>query len=298
MNKVRDNSTTGALLIILAGACWGSISIYINYLSAAGLGTMQISFLRQMFASIVFALILLVRDRSKLRIELRDLRILMLCGLINGVLFNFLYFYTIINSRASIAVVLLYTSPVFVMIMARLFFGEKITPYKIAALILTVIGCVLVTGIIGEGYTPPAIAILTGVLTGFAYACNNILTSAAVRKNAPETVTMYTLLFSFMFLIPFSGGRRLAAACTEKPMILLVAFVMCLVTAVLAQYAFSLGLERVESGKAAIYGAAEPVVGTLVGILVFREESNFLKLAGVIMVLAAIILISGGGSGE
>ena len=281
----------GALLIILAGACWGSISLYINYLDAAGLGTMQISFLRQLFSAAVFALLLLMKDRSKFRIRTKDLLLLMLVGLINGVLFNFFYFYTIVNSRASIAVVLLYTSPVFVMILARLFFGEKITRAKLIALVLTVIGCVFVTGVIGEGYTPPPVAILTGVLTGLAYALNNILTRTAVRKNDAQTVTMYTLLFSFLFLIPFSGMSSLPAQCIANPMILVVAFVMCLVTGVLAQYVFSVGLGLIESGKAAIYGAAEPVVGTLVGIFIFHEESNFMKIAGILMVIAAILLI-------
>ena len=278
-------------MVILAGACWGSISLYINYLDAAGLGTMQISFLRQLFSTLVFALIIFIRDKSKFRIRPGDLPLIMLVGLINGVLFNFFYFYTIVNSRASIAVVLLYTSPVFVMILARIFFGEKITGTKLIALALTVIGCVFVTGVIGEGYTPPPIAILTGVLTGLAYAMNNILTSMAVKKNDPQTVTLYTLLFSFIFLIPFCGGRSLAALCKANPMILVIAFVMCLVTGVLAQFAFSVGLKLIESGKAAIYGAAEPVVGTLIGILVFHEESGLLKITGIIMVISAILLI-------
>ena len=268
------------MLIILAGTCWGVISIFINYLSDAGLGEMQISFLRQLFAVLVFALIMLVRDRAKFRIPLKDLGLLMLVGLVNGVMFNFLYFYTIVHSRASIAVVLLYTSPVFVMILARVFFKEKITGLKFIALLLTVIGCVLVTGVIGEGYTPPPAAILTGVLTGLAYALNNILTSAAVKKNDPLTVTFYTLFFSFLFLIPFSGWNSLTSLCGANPMILLVAFLMCIVTAVLAQYFFSVGLGLIESGK-----------GSLVGILIFHEESNFMKIAGIIMVIAAILLI-------
>ena len=290
-NFSPDNNKRGALLIILAGACWGSISLYINYLSNAGLGTMQISFLRQLFSVAVFSLVILMRDRSKFRIRPGNLWLLMLCGLINGVLFNFFYFYTIVNSRASIAVVLLYTSPVFVMILARIFFGEKITGTKLIALVLTVIGCVFVTGVIGEGYTPPPIAILTGVLTGLAYAMNNILTSMAVRKNDPQTVTLYTLLFSFIFLIPFCGGNSLVELCRANPSILTVAFVMCLITGVLAQFAFSVGLKLIESGKAAIYGAAEPVVGTLIGILVFHEESGLLKMTGIIMVISAILLI-------
>jgi drug/metabolite transporter (DMT)-like permease len=286
-----DDNRKGALLVILAGTCWGVISIFINYLSAAGLGEMQISFLRQLFAVLVFALVILVRDRSKFRILLKDLALLMLVGFINGVLFNFLYFYTIINSRASIAVVLLYTSPVFVIILARIFFGEKITRNKFIALVLTMAGCLFVTGVIGEGYMPPPVAILTGVLTGLAYALNNILTSAAVKKNDPLTVTFYTLLFSFIFLIPFSGWGSLTSLCRANPMILVVAFLMCLVTAVFAQYFFSMGLKLIESGKAAIYGATEPIVGSLVGILIFHEESNLMKIAGIIMVIAAILLI-------
>ena len=286
-----DNNRKGALLIILAGTCWGVISIFINYLSAAGLGEMQISFLRQFFAVLVFALVILTRDRTKFRIPVKDLGLIMLVGFINGVLFNFLYFYTIVHSRASIAVVLLYTSPVFVIILARIFFKEKITRNKFIALVLTVVGCVFVTGVLGEGYTPPAAAILTGVLTGLAYALNNILTSAAVKKNDPLTVTMYTLLFSFMFLIPFSGLNSLTAMCRANPMILAVAFLMCLVTAVLAQYFFSVGLKLIESGKAAIYGATEPIVGSLVGIFIFHEESNLMKIIGIIMVIAAILII-------
>ena len=285
-----SDNRKGALLIILAGTCWGVISIFINYLSAAGLGEMQISFLRQFFAVLVFALIILARDRSKFRMPPKDLGLIVLVGFINGVLFNFLYFYTIIHSRASIAVVLLYTSPVFVIILARLFFGEKITRNKAVALVLTVVGCVVVTGVLGEGYTPPPAAILTGVLTGLAYALNNILTSAAVKKNDPLTVTMYTLLFSFLFLIPFSKPGSLAALCRANPMILPVAFLMCLVTAVLAQYFFSVGLGLIEGGKAAIYGATEPIVGSLVGILIFHEESNLMKIAGIVMVIAAIVL--------
>ena len=295
MNNNKINK--GALLVILAGACWGSISIYIKYLDSAGLGTMQISFLKQMLSSVIFSLIIFIRDRTRFRIELKDLWLIMLAGLINGVVFNSLYFYTIVHSRASIAVVLLYTSPVFVIILARIFFGEKITGPKLLALILTVIGCVLVTGVLGDGYMPPAAAMVTGVLTGLAYALYNIFTSKAVRKNDPQTVTLYTLLFSFIFMIPFSGFGMLVPLVKANPAILAVTFMLSLVTSVAAQYFFAAGLKLIESGKAAIYGASEPIVGALVGILIFHEETNFLKIAGIVMVVTAIVIIGRNDSG-
>lgn len=286
-----DSSKKGALLVILAGACWGTISIFIYFLSGSGLSELQIAFVRQFFASVVLTLFIFFRDRSKFRIKPKDLWLLMLVGFINGVVFNFCYFYTIVNSRASIAVVLLYTSPVFVMILARIFFKEKMTQNKLFALALTVVGCVFVTGVLGEGYTPPPVAILTGILTGLAYALNNIITSQAVKKNDPQTVTLYTFLFSFLFLIPFSGLGSLMASCRANPKMLPVIILMSLVTAVFAQFFFSVGLRMIESGKAAIYGASEPIVGALVGIFIFHEESNLMKIVGIVMVIAAILII-------
>lgn len=286
-----DNSKKGALLVILAGTCWGTISIFIYFLSGSGMSELQISFVRQFFAAVFFALFIFLHDRSKFRIKPKDLWLLMLVGFINGVVFNFCYFYTIVNSRASIAVVLLYTSPVFVMILARIFFKEKITQNKLFALALTIVGCVFVTGVLGEGYTPPPIAILTGVLTGLAYALNNIITSKAVRKNDPQTVTFYTFLFSSIFLIPLSRLNSLMAICREDPKVLLVNILMCLVTCVSAQFFFTVGLKFIESGKAAIYGASEPIVGALVGIFIFHEESNLMKIIGIVMVIAAILII-------
>ena len=106
-----DNNKKGALLVILAGACWGTISIFIYFLSGSGLNEFQIAFVRQFFASLVFALFIFLRDRSKFRIKPKDLWLLMLVGFINGVAFNFCYFYTIVHSRASIAVVPSTSSP-------------------------------------------------------------------------------------------------------------------------------------------------------------------------------------------
>ena len=83
----------------------------------------------------------------------------------------------------------------------------------------------------------------------------------------------------------------LIPVCRANPNTLLVAFLLCIVTCVMAQYFFSVGLNLIESGKAAIYGATEPIVGSLVGIFIFHEESNLMKIIGIIMVIAAILLI-------
>jgi drug/metabolite transporter (DMT)-like permease len=46
----------------------------------------------------------------------------------------------------------------------------------------------------------------------------------------------------------------------------------------------------VENGKAAIAASVEPVVATLIGVFIFRETMTAGNLAGIFMVLAAIVL--------
>ena len=73
-------------------------------------------------------------------------------GIVSVVLFNVCYFYTMIKSQASIAVVLLYTSPVFVMLLSALIFHERITRAEIAGPGPGLCGTALCAGLIGGGY--------------------------------------------------------------------------------------------------------------------------------------------------
>ena len=102
-------------------------------------------------------------------------------GIISVSLFNICYFYTIINSEASLAVVLLYTSPVFVVLISAVLFKEKINLNKIIALILSFAGCVFTAGILGGIKVRPFI-IVTGVASGLFYALYSIFGKFALKK--------------------------------------------------------------------------------------------------------------------
>ena len=46
------------------------------------------------------------------------------------------------------------------------------------------------------------------------------------------------------------------------------------------------------SRNAAIFATVEPLVGTLIGIFLWKESAGFFKLLGIAMIFAAIILAS------
>jgi drug/metabolite transporter (DMT)-like permease len=82
------------------------------------------------------------------------------------------------------------------------------------------------------------------------------------------------------------------AAAEDLPGLVLFCFLTALVTAVIPFLAYTLGLRTVEASRAGILATVEPLVATLVGILVFSEPLTLLSGLGMLMILAAVILLN------
>lgn len=291
--KTETKSPASAVIaVLLAGIFWGVINIFIKRLSAGGLDALQISLIRMTVAVIVFPVAVLIKDPSLFRIRPRDIWIFACTGIISVVLFNVCYFYTMINSQASVAVVLLYTSPIFVMLLSALFFKEKVTFRKILALVLTFVGCVLVAGLAGGNYSVPPLIFLTGIASGLFYALYSIFGNIALRKYDTMTVTVWTFLFAFVGSIPFGQIGETISAFQADPTLILWGIGIGIVSTVLPYFFYTWGLQRMETSKAAILVAIEPLVGCVIGMTVFGEPHNGLKISGIVLILAAIVILN------
>lgn len=281
-----------ALSVILSGILWGVTSIFIRALSAGGLDAMQITSVRMIVAASVFTVVILITDPEKLKIRLKDIWMFVGTGIISVVLFNCLYFFTIIKSQASVAVVLLYTSPVFIMIMSALLFKERITPRKITALVLTFSGCVLVAGFLGGDYSISPLILLTGLGSGFFYAMYTVFGRFALKKYDTVTVTVYTFIFGLAGSLPIGKIKSTAEALKAEPQLIFWCLCVGIISTVLPYFFYTWGLQRMEAGKAAILVAVEPLVGAIVGMTLFRESHGILKLIGIALILSAIFIMN------
>ncbi len=195
----------------------------------------------------------------------------------------------------AVAGVLLYTAPVFVMLLSAVLFREQITGRKAAALGMAVAGCALVSGIGTAGALSPT-GLLLGLGSGFFYALYSIFGRYAIRRGYDSwTITFYTFLFCAgggVLMCDWSLVGR-AVSAEGGPFFLWVA-AMGLVTAFAAYLLYTWGLERIESSRAAILASVEPVVAALVGVFWFHETVSLPALAGIVLVLGAIVVLSGG----
>lgn len=289
----KGSPALGPALIILAGIFWGSMGIFVRRLSTFGFNSIQIVCIRVTIAALVFCLVLLLKDPTGFRISLGDLPLFLGLGLGSVLVFTVCYFTAISMMSLSTAAILLYTSPIWIMLMSVLFFHEKLTSRKLLALVLAFGGCVLVSGISGGGLTPAGL--LIGLGSGIGYGLYSILGTVALRRYSPYTVTTWTFLFAAIGSLLISHPADIAAKVFAAPSVgglLLFCLLTALVTAVIPFLAYTLGLRSVEASKAGILATIEPMVATLIGILVFSEPMTLSSGIGMLMILIAVILLN------
>ena len=277
--------------VILAGVLWGLIGIFIKKLAGFGFDSIQIAFIRMLIASVSFTLFILIKDRSLLKINIKDIWMFIGTGIISVSLFNICYFYTIIHSEASLAVVLLYTSPVFVVLISALLFKERITLIKVIALILSFAGCVLTAGLLGGVKVRPFI-ILTGVASGLFYALYSIFGKYALKKYSTYTVTAWTFIFGLIGDLFISKPVETVSTAVHNPQAVLWCLGIGIVSTVLPYFFYTKGLDNLESGKAAILVAVEPLVGAVIGMVFLNESHSVLKITGVFLIVLSIVLLN------
>jgi len=288
---LKSDNRLAYVYVLFGAALWGIIGLFIEALSSAGFSALQIVMLRVVSASVMLVAYLMIANRSLLRIEFRDSLSFIGTGIFSIVFFNWCYFTAIEEVSLSIAVILLYTGPVFVALLSWVFLKEPMTVKKISALLLTLIGCALVIRLIPIGDQRISLfGFLVGLGSGFGYALYSIFGKHALKKYHPLTVITYTFVFASVVLIPFTGfsieSDRLQSTYVWANIIGLGFF-----PTALAYLLYTRGLSMIESSRASIIATIEPVVAMLLGVLIFNDILTGYQLLGIVFVLAAVVLI-------
>ncbi len=280
------------LLIIIAASLWGTMGLFTRTLTAYGYNAFDLMLARASMTAFILIVYFLIFDREKLKIKLKDLPIFIVTSLVSCILFNFCYTNAINSGSTSIASTLLYTSPIFVTVISAFMFKEKITKIKLVALVLSFVGCVLVSGLIGSGTKLPPAALLFGIASGLTYGLYSIFSKIGMRSYSPLTFTAYTFLVSTLILLPVSAPRFVTAQVPLdfKPVVLIMLFGCA--TNLIPYICFTTGLKYIDAGKANITATIEPVVATVLGIFIFDEKLTPVSFAGIFLVLFSAVILN------
>ena len=133
----------GLLFALIGGALWGSAGLFVRWLSDRGFSSMQMVAVRLSISAVVFVLTALIFDRKAFKIKIKDIWCFLCTGIVSVLIFTLCYYKTMELTSLSVAAILLYTAPVFVMFLSALLFKEKITFRKWCAIGLIMFGIVV-----------------------------------------------------------------------------------------------------------------------------------------------------------
>ena len=281
-----------SLYVLLAGTLWGFMGFFRRTLDGMGVSAVGVIAIRGLFAALFFGAVMLISRRSDFKIKLKDFWIFFGCGIISLMFFGFCYFKAMDHMSLSTAAILLYTAPSFVMLMSVLLFGEKLTGRKLLALALAFLGCCFVSGIgTGEGHIT-LVGFAFGIGAGLFYALYSIFARFALNRGYSSfTVNFYACILAAVGATLLDKGTYVpivfesdsnALFCTAT------GFFSCF----LPYLFYTKGLEGLENSKASTMASVEPVVATLLGVVMYDEKLTLIGIFGIILVLSAIVILN------
>ena len=279
--------------IFLAAVLWGMAGIFVRTCEQDGFQKMQMVFGRTLGTAVIIGLFMLFRDRRLFRVRLKDLWLFAGGGVFSILMFSFCYYKTMEYTTLSVAAVLLYTAPFFVIFLSLILFRQKLTVIKSVACLVAFAGCCLTTGAFRSGFSIGATALVFGLLTGLGYALYTIFTRLLFDRGYPSfTIIFYVFLFAALSSFFFSDPAGLCRTVAASPISAFHLFLLAFFNSVLPYILYTKGLEGVDPTVAPIIATAEPVVATVVGAIVYHEKLTFTGGVGIVLILSAVLILN------
>ena len=287
MNKFK-----GFLYGMTASATFGLLPLFTLPTMAEGMTTDSILCYRMLFASLLVAVLMMVR-RVNFSVGVRELSWLVLLGF-----FYYgsatLLFQAYGSMSSGMATTLHFLYPVGVTLIMAVLFKQRPSPFTIIAIVLALSGVALLSlrGSGGEDGNASLVGILLVLLSGLSYAAylvtmNNV---RRVRESNNLKLTLYVLIFSALFFLldtSLSGGLQMIPSGRALTNLLLLAFLPTLVS----NLALVRAVKSIGSTLTSVLGAMEPLTAIVIGVVVFGEEVTGPMALGILLILLSVTII-------
>ena len=272
--------------LVVAGiaASWGFVSVI-----AAGvdLPAASLVYWRCAIAALtVPALVLVVRRLPLLVVERRRPQVIGLAFLV--ALHWALLFETLKLASVAVAILTVYTAPIFLAVLAPLLLPESRSRIGLIALAISAPGIVLIAlGGEGGGAVDPA-AVGTGLGAAITYAFIVIWTKSLVRNIAPVAVAFWSYAIVAVLVLPFAlaGGDFLPH---DAEWIYLLALGALLTAA--AGVLYMRALKDVTAQSAGLLAYLDPLSASLLAWVILDQELGWQVVVGGAAVLAGGALV-------
>ncbi len=276
--------------VIAASVIYGFSGIFFMYVKNMAAG--PVVFYQLLFGLLALAGYLAVTGKLS-GIKLRGKRkTLMLLGVWQaGAMVS--YYTAVSFTNVSISVLLLYTAPFYVLLLAPVLLKEKYSRKSLAALVLSLSGVIIVIGpenlVSGSKLEPEYLfGVLMGLFSGLFYACVTV-TSRYLRDEYSGLEQLFiSTCATVVLLLPFVMQASTKTLLENLPVLLFLGAAITSVGSIL----YFTGLVHVKAQNASILSLLEPVSTIFFAYLLLKDPISAETLLGCVLILSSSFLAS------
>ena len=281
--------TVGTILCILSACSYGATGIFGKLAFDEGLTVSGLLAARFSIAAIVLWLMVAALGRGS-RPSRRGAAAGIALGVVAYSAQTGLFFLALTRLDAGLAVLLVYIAPVLVAIAAVAFGREQLSRAQVAAVVVAVCGTALVA-------TGGGLGKVDGLGMAFAFGCAvaftayMLLSHAVVGRVNPVALSASVCTgCALSFLTAAGASGHLPIHTTGKGWLLVGA--LALFSTVIAVTTLAAGTARVGPSTATILATFEPVIATILAVVILGERLAALQVVGGLLVLASALIVS------
>lgn len=287
--SLKNNALIGSLQVILAGVCWGSLGIFSSKLLGFGFSSFQITTLRIVTAGMIVLLLLPSVLPILKKLTAPEWINLVLQSLIGVLGMTLCYFFAVGQVGVSMAVALLYTAPVFSLVLAKLILSEPITKKSVILGVVAVLGVGFLMA--GDGFKFN-IGVAVGLLSGLCYSLYGILGKKAMAYHHPANLVFFSsvsISALALLLLPQTYGTYGTLFGLSGYAFLLV-LGLSVVGTIAPFFLYMSALHKLSATKASVFTIIEPLTAIVLAVILLKQPLSSMQMIGVGLIVGVTLM--------
>ncbi|GEM_PF-206550 len=287
----------GVAAVLMAGIGYAFMSILVKRAFQLGLGPIQVIALQSWIASILLLIYVAFFKREVFIVPLRILGLLAIQGVVGALGTSLLYAYALKFLPISVAILLLYLYPALVLAAGVLIWHKRVGGQELVALLLTLGGTTLASGIFSGVGEVVWVGIVLGLAGAMAYATFNIVGEIVVAKVSPLAAMCFTQWICAIALLVILKGNIMIIP-WQNAQTWEVGLLLATVASIMPFYMILIGIERLGADQAAILSTFELPMTFILAAVFLNEFPTGDQWVGGGLVMCGILLLNWRRKGE
>lgn len=277
----------GYVFAVLQAVLYATMGILGKLLYATGMDSQQVVILRFLCSTVLLGVFMLIWRKEPLVSRQKAVYIQAVFYFASA----FLYFFAIERLNAGITTVFFYLYPAMVAAINLVVFHERITVAVAVALVLSIMGLILISGIIGGELTLDPLGVVFALGAALSFAIYTVIIQVTGRTEGSFTVT-FTLSWTSLLASCIVFAPAVPAMFSLTPYQLFIGCIMALACTILPVVLYIQAVKRIGGTKTSLLGISETPSSLLLAFLVLGETIAPLEGVGIILIVASVIAIT------